>query len=183
VPAVRERLIQRLLALHPGVFQPEDYLDRWLSEPIAELFDRYGVVFQARKVERPPDDALQHVYVEGVYGKHNCVKNAMHHATLTGTSPWYSLALYFEDEIQQFVWWIHCFCMSQDHRTIFDVTIPPKNAPPDAPLVFYAVPWSFELYSLLANGPINRDALPWFLKRSILEALPHLSTPSPEFSF
>jgi hypothetical protein len=88
----------------------------------------------------------------------------------------YSLALYFEDEIGRFVYWIHCFTMSLDGRTIFDVTIPPKNAPPDAPFIFLAIPWCFELYSLLANGPIDRDALPWFLKRSILEALPHLST-------
>lgn len=164
----------RLLNLHDGVFQPDDYLARWCSPPIAEMFDRYAVHLQpgvAGGLER-------HTYVLGVYGPGNCIRNAMHFATVNpGVSPWWCFALYFEEGT--FVWWMHSFCLSADGRTLFDPTVPPKNAPPDSPQIFVGIPWCWELYSLLLTTPAEdpeklRQSLPWFLSRGIFSASPSL---------
>jgi hypothetical protein len=156
------RIQQRILALHHGIFQPEDYLDRWCSPPIAELFDRYAVRLQPQ----------HHTYVHGVYGPRNCIKNALHYATANPeASPWWAFALYFDDDLRAYTWWLHSFCLSEDGGTLFDPTVPPQHAPEGAPAIFCGIPWGIELFNHLATSPVNPDTLPPFLARSIFPVL------------
>lgn len=116
---------------------------------------------------RPQEN--ERVYVERPYGPLNCVKNALHYAAVNPTaSPWWSFALYSDDQTRQCIWWMHAFCTSPD-GTILDPTVPPELG--YAPPIFFGVPWGIELYTALANGPFNPDRLPSFLNRSIFPVL------------
>ncbi len=179
-----ERVKRRLLGWHPGAFQPDDYLARWCSPPVAELFDTYGVRLEP----------VQHVYVEGIYGPRNCIKNALAYAAAhPAVSPWWAFALYWDDDLQGWLWWLHSFCTAPLPNTtdetagdssrggvdaprvmgvtLYDPTIPPQTAPVDAPVIFYGLPWGIELYREFATATFNPDTLPPFLKRSIFSVL------------
>jgi hypothetical protein len=169
------QLKAKLLTLHPGRFQDETYLARWCSESIARLLLDHGVLFQPTPEQR--------VYFPGEYGPYQCKRNALHKATIEeGVEAWFGFALYWEDGLKDWLWWIHSWCFAKglrlearklacmtDDGMILDPAVPPLTGP-DQPAIFFGIPWGLEVYRCLSpDFPVER--LPPVLSRSIFAVL------------
>lgn len=148
------RFQQRLLRIHPGGFQPDEYLLRWCPPLLADLLEEHAVELKPQRI----------VYVEGEYGPLECHRNALAYGTQhPSASPWYGFSLYGNNR-KGHGWWIHSVCLDQD-GTLID------PAPPASPAHFLGIPWGIELFRLLAQQPVAPDALPPVLSRSIFSVL------------
>ncbi len=167
---------EKLVALHPGQFQPDDYLARWCREDIARLLLDHGRLFQPEPHQR--------VSLARAYGPFDCHKNALHKATLEpDLTAWFGFSLYWEDPLGDFLWWVHSFCLSTDGGTILDPAEKPSTGPvglegpahqprasSELPAIFFAIPWGLELYQCLAPD-FPADKLPPVLARSMYPIL------------
>jgi hypothetical protein len=86
----------RLLRLHPGYFQTDDYLVPWLSQPVLDLLDRHAVVMRPKNRVHLPGEPLQ------------CIRTALSYALEhpTTAQPYFGFALYLEADGDH-RWWIH----------------------------------------------------------------------------
>jgi hypothetical protein len=90
-------LQQRLLALHPGSFQDDDYLLPWCPPAICQLLLQTGIVLRPARV----------VYQAGLPMR--CHENALTYATLhTKARAYFGFGLY------DGLWWGHSFCVEAE---------------------------------------------------------------------
>ena len=139
-------LQSRLLAIHPGTFQPDHYLLPWCSPSVVTLLNTHAVEVKPRRVVYDAGERLR------------CHERALRYATEHGEAQaYFGFGLYDDD-----LWWLHSVCLYPD-GTLIDSA----PATPPTPFHFVGIMWGRELYEAIPKREgVGTVELPPVLRRS-----------------